>query len=290
MLGLNLTRGCVHRCVFCSVRPVFRSNDAILEVDPNLPGQLESELRVKRPRAVYISPATDPFPPLGELQQMTADVVALLAEYRVSSWLMTRGLIRAPALEVLKRHREFVKVTIAMTTSDRALQRQLEPGTAPPRLRLRQIERLRDHGIPVQVALEPLIPAVTDTTENLQPLLRELAGAGVEHVTTGYIFLREAITEQIKEELPESDVAELILEEFRGGPLLTSPGMSPARYLPKARRQRGYARVMSLAASVGIQVGLSAVTNPDFVRQRPVEVAVSTPRPSLRTLFAQHVG
>ena len=43
----------------------------------------------------------------------------------------------------------------------------LEPLTASPRLRLRQIRRLRDLGIPVQVALEPLVPGLTDTRDNL---------------------------------------------------------------------------------------------------------------------------
>ena len=40
----------------------------------------------------------------------------------------------------------------------------------------------------------------------------------------------------------------LVLEAFAGGPILSSGTIAPARYLPKARRQRGYAALMALAA------------------------------------------
>jgi DNA repair photolyase len=287
VLGLNLTRGCFHRCAFCSARayPGFPDGSTV-EMDRDLPEQLEQELLVKHPRAVFISPSTDPFPPLNEVQSLTVEVVETLARHGVESWLMTRGLIRPRALNTLARHREHVKVTIALTTLDRALQRKLEPLTASPSLRLRQITRLRQLDIPFQVALDPLVPGVTDTAENLQPVLEALAAAGVRQVTAGYMFLRENIAENLAKDLQETGLEEVILEEFQGGPILTAPGMAPARYLSKSRRQRGYARLMSLAAGLDIKVHISALTNPDFGTHRRPD-PTPEPRPSLRALFAK---
>jgi hypothetical protein len=47
--------------------------------------------------------------------------------------------------------------------------------------------------------------------------------------------------------------------------------LAPARYLPKTRRQRGYAALMALAAGYGITVRVSGITNPDFGRPRRTE-------------------
>jgi DNA repair photolyase len=272
VMSLNLTQGCAHQCAFCLARayPTY-PGDEVVNLYADTVDRLEAELshRREKPKAVYISPATDPFPPLAEVQQETARVVEVLARHGVTAWLMTRGFIRPSAFEMLLAHREHVKITLGLTTVDRHLQRLLEPLAAPPALRLRQLVQLRKAGIPMRVAVEPLVPTVTDTRDNLTPLLEALADVGVEHVVTGYLFLRPGIQEHLLHVLGPHGLAEPVLAAFAGGPSLAAGRIDPARYLPKARRQRGYAAMMALAAGLGITVSVSAVTNPDFVPPRP---------------------
>src|SRR5262249_2056807 len=151
----------------------------------------------KRPRAVYISPATDPFPPLLEVQRETARVVKVLGRRGVQAWLMTRGFIRPKALRVLAEHRRWVRVTFGLTTLDRKLCRILEPCSAPPRPRSRQIVQLQELRVPVRVALEPLVPTLTDTRTNLVPLLEALAAVGIREITAGYMFVRPGIRDHL---------------------------------------------------------------------------------------------
>jgi DNA repair photolyase len=268
VLGLNLTRGCAHRCGFCSVRasPSYPGNE-VLYLYVDTADRLHTELSTShpKPRAVFLSPATDPFPPLAEVQSEAARVVATLARHGVEAWLMTRGLIRPALLEAIGAHPSLVRVTIPFTTMRRDLQRVLEPWTAPPRLRLRQVESLQQLGVAVQVSLEPLLPGLTDTPENLSTLLKALALAGVRHVTAGYLFLREGIADNLRADLESHGWADTVLTPFEGGPILAAPGLAPARYLPRTQRQRGYARLMSLAAVHGISVSVSRLLNPDFV-------------------------
>jgi len=267
VLSLNLARGCVHRCAFCSVRayPSYPGDDAVyLFTDTCARLTAELAARPRPPRAVYVSPSTDPFPPLAEVQAATARVVETLASHGVEAWLMTRGYIRPATLEVLAAHRDRVKVTVGVTTLDRTLQRVLEPLAAPPRLRLRQIARLRSLGIAVQVALEPLVPGLTDSRGNLAPLLEALADAGVRHVTTGYLFLRPGIRDHLLQALEAHGRDATVLDAFTDGPVLATGNIAAARYLPKARRQRGYAGLMALAAGLGMTVSVCGLTNPDF--------------------------
>jgi hypothetical protein len=111
---------------------------------------------------------------------------------------------------------------------------------------------------------------VTDVRDNLLPLLESLAEAGVRRVSAGYLFLREGIQENMRPALDELGVTNEVLGAYAGGPILSAPGIAPARYLPKARRQRGYATLMSLAAPLGIEVGISSAINPDFLGSPPV--------------------
>src|SRR5262249_53766120 len=77
VLSLNLAMGCAHRCGFCSARayPTY-PGDEVVYLYTNTPERLAAELasRRQRPRAVYVSPSTDPFPPLAKVQDMTLRV------------------------------------------------------------------------------------------------------------------------------------------------------------------------------------------------------------------------
>jgi DNA repair photolyase len=285
VLGLNLLRGCVHRCAFCSVRGHESfPDDGIVYLFANTADYLEEELAQRRPRAVYVSPATDPFPPIDAIQQEAARVVQVLARHNVEAWLMTRGRINTASLDLLEAHRERVKVTVALTTLDTELQERIEPGTASPEERLAQIIELKRRGIEVQVALDPLLPGLTDTTANLEPLLQALADAGVDRVRASYLFLRAGIAENLRSQLAANGEGDVVVEAFRGGPVLEAPGLAKARYLPKGRRQRGYATLMALAAPFSIHVSVCGLTNPDFVKPARTDAAS---RPSLRSLFLQ---
>jgi hypothetical protein len=211
----------------------------------------------------------DPFPPIAEIQDESARVIEEVAAEGVDAWIMTRGYIRPGPLERLTAHRERLKLTIAITTLDRGLQRILEPLTAPPRLRLRQIRYLRERGVTVQVAIEPLVPGLTDTRENLTALLRALADVGVCHVFTSYMFLRSGIRENVMHALAPYELGEPVVDAFTAGPRFWAGQMETAQYLPKSRRQRGYAALMAIAAGLDITVSISPASNPDF--QGPVQ-------------------
>ena len=177
-------------------------------------------------------------------------------------------------MKTLVANANSVNVMIGLTTMDRGLQRLLEHGAASPRLRSRQIARLKLSGVRVQVALDPLIPGLTDTRANLEPLLAELARHGVRQVTASYMLLRPGIAENLRALLQPHCWVKMVLDAYTRGPVLASEGIAPARYLPRARRQRGYAALMALASRHGITVQVNALSNPDFVPARsPVEPA-----------------
>jgi len=289
VLALDLARGCAHRCPFCSMRVAPGYPGAgVVELFRETASQLNRELALRHrlPRAVFISPATDPFPALPEVQAEAVCVVEVLARHGVEAWLMTRGTLRPETLDALARQASRVKMTVALTTLDRGWQRVLEPLAAPPRQRVRQIAELRQRGLRVQVAVEPLLPGLTDRRENLAALLEALAAAGVREITASYAFLRPGLAASLAAALEANGLDGALPEAYARGPLLRTPGLSAARLLPKARRQRGYAALMALAAEYDITVRVCGTTNPDF---GPARTPAPAPdRPSLLTQFLRN--
>ena len=59
----------------------------------------------------------------------------------------------------------------------------LEPGTPSPRARLELIRRIRAAGLPCGVLIAPILPHLTDTAEDLERLVGELAAAGTTSIS-----------------------------------------------------------------------------------------------------------
>lgn len=285
ILGLNLTRGCGHQCAFCSVRasPNYPGDELVLFT--NTVDLIRQELSGLKPRAVYLCPGSDPFPPYPTVQTATAEVVEVLAAHGVGSWLMTRGDVQVSILERLRPLADRMRFTIALPSLDARAAAMMEVNAAPPEVRLELIARLKDMGVAVQVALDPLIPQLNDTPEALNPLLDALAVRGVNSLTVSYLFLRQNIVEQMRIVLP-GDIFSAVITAYHDGPVLSSTGLAGARYLPRSRRQRGYATLMALASRHGMTVKVSALTNPDFSAQRPI----TQPAPSLLAAYRKSLG
>jgi hypothetical protein len=98
----------------------------------------------------------------------------------------------------------------------------------------------------------------------LVALLEALAAIRVRHVTAGYLSLRPGSRDELAEVLAAHELADVALSEFVGGPFLKGRFAPAAQYLPKLRRQRGYAALMALGAGLGITVGVCRLSNPDF--------------------------
>jgi DNA repair photolyase len=219
------------------------------------------------------------------VQEAAAEAVEVLAAHGVESWLMTRGDVQTAVLERLRKVAASVRFTVALPTLHAATAALLEADAAPPAVRLELIGRLKEMGFAVQVALDPLVPQVSDTPEAINPLLDALAARGVTALTASYLFLRQNIVEQMKAALP-GDVCSAVLTAYDGGPVLSSAGLAGARYLPRSRRQRGYATLMALASRRGMAVTVSALTNPDFTPTRPA----LQPATSLLAAYRKAVG
>ena len=94
--------------------------------------------------------------------------------------IITRGPLIVRDVDVLAEaaKRAKVSVTFSVPTLDLDVWRRTEPGTAPPRQRLRALTRLVDAGVRASVGLAPILPGISDRPEQLAEVVRAAREAG----------------------------------------------------------------------------------------------------------------
>lgn len=229
--SLNPYMGCAHRCTFCYVRAFERRSDRpsgemygrSLRVKTNIVAVLRSE--VTRPRwpheEVALGTATDPYQPVEGEYRLTRGCIEVLGASRTPLSIVTRGPLIVRDVDVLQEAaaRSGVSVHVSIPTLDLDAWRRTEPGTAPPRQRLRALRTLVDAGIRTGVGMAPIIPGLTDRTDQLLEVVRAAREAGATHIWSRVLTLqpgtREHFLEALAREWPEEATR---LERLYRGP------------------------------------------------------------------------
>jgi DNA repair photolyase len=224
--SLNPYMGCVHRCTFCYVRAfelrADRPSDArygtSIRVKVNIAEALRKELA--RPswqrEGVAIGAATDPYQPAEGRYRLTRACLEVLGEASNPFSLITRGPLIVRDVDVLAEaaRRAEVSVTFSIPTLDEEIWRRTEPGTAPPRQRLRALSRLVDAGIRASVGLAPILPGISDRPELLGDVVRAAREAGACGVWANTLYLKPGTREHYLDSLAR-DWPELLPEYER---------------------------------------------------------------------------
>ena len=265
--SVNVAAGCAHQCVYCYARgyPHY-PGDGVVTVYDNLVARMLGELSHIRkwPRAAYFCPATDPFQPVEKVQDIAYGAMAHLLERGIRVGVLTKGVITPRFHALFAQYAGLVDAQVGITTVDDTLQKMTEPMAATPVERLAAIWRLREAGVHVEARIDPLLPGITDTDENLGALFARLSSVGVDHVTLNYLFLRNHIRNLITAE-SRSDVSKAVLDNFNGGVLLqiVEKGSACATALNPLYRRAAYDRITALAAAYGIRTHICSCKNPD---------------------------
>lgn len=196
--SINPYRGCEHGCSYCFARP----SHAYLGLSPGL--DFESRLFYKPDAAeklrrelsapgyacapIALGVNTDAYQPIEKRFQLTRALLEVLLEARHPVYLITKSALIERDLDILQQMAEasLVGVAVSLTTLDADLERRLEPRAAGGKRRLRVIETLAKHGIPVSVSVAPVIPVLTDP--ELERLLEAARAHGAQ--AAGFVMLR----------------------------------------------------------------------------------------------------
>ena len=283
--GLDLTAGCAHGCAYCHIRgsSQFPGEGRVLH-DPGTSLRLEAALDAmeRPPQTVVLSPTSDPLPPLRGVRDETTRIVRILLGREIGVVLLTRGRIPSALIDLMAAHPDHARVAVGLSTMSRQLSRAIEPRAASPTSRLAGLARLIAAGVAAEARVEPLIPGLTDTRENIKPLFAGLARAGVRRAVVHYLFQHPAMMDPLAAALAPFGRAERLIDDFQGGPVYPLGSLGAAKHLPLETRRAGLARLACWGAEHGLDVETGATQNPDFPRHDDAPAAAPLPKPQSR--------
>jgi DNA repair photolyase len=211
--SLNPYMGCVHRCTFCYVRgfelradrPFDDRYGRSIRVKVNVAEVLARELARPswRREPVAIGAATDPYQPVEGRYRLTRQCLEVFGAARSPFSIVTRGPLIVRDVDVLQAAatRAAVHVSLSIPTLDPEVWRRTEPGTAPPRQRLRALRLLVEAGIDAGVGMAPILPGLSDAPAQLAEVVRAARAAGATGLWCNVLHLRPGTREHFLETL-----------------------------------------------------------------------------------------
>lgn len=180
-----------------------------VEVKSNAVELLEKALRSKRKKCMIGTGAmTDSYMHCEEKLQNMRKCLELIERYGFGVAVQTKSDRILRDLDLLKKINEKTKavVQITLTTYDEKLCRIIEPNVCTTARRAEVLNIMRDNGIPTVVWLDPILPYINDTEENLRGILSYCIEAKVHGIICFEmgLTLREGNREYFYQKLDEN--------------------------------------------------------------------------------------
>ena len=262
---INITQGCALGCGYCYIQGYsgYPGPDKVVLYE-NTAELLAAELRRRRrkPHRVYFSPSSDAFQDIPEVQEVSYRTMSILLDAGVEVAFLTKGFVTERFFELFKSTPSAVFAQVGITTLDQVLSTTIEPGAASPDQRLETVRRLSDIGVETTARLDPLIPDVTDTRSNIEPLLASLRRVGVRFAAASYMFIRPRLARAIHNLLSHVPSAQVKVEDWTRQEFSGECG--GGQMLDAGQRAHRFADLKGWGERAGVCVAPCRCKNPEF--------------------------
>ena len=189
---MNIYRGCSHGCIYCDSRSdCFRvPNFDTVAAKENALEIIRNELRRKvKTGVVGVGAMSDVYNPWEAKLKLTRHTLELLNAFGFGASFLTKSTLVTRDVDILgdiKAHSP-VMVSFTITTPRDDLSQIIEPYVASTSQRLEALSVLAGQGIFTGVMINPVLPFITDSPEDMVKLLYMAKEAGVKFV---YAFMQ----------------------------------------------------------------------------------------------------
>jgi DNA repair photolyase len=230
--SVNPYRGCYHGCAYCYARNTHEllgfgagtDFERKIVVKVNAPELLRKELM--RPSwkgdLIAFSGVTDCYQPLEASYRLTRGCLEVCADFRQPVAIITKSALVRRDVDLLARLAREARASVGLSIpfADNDTARRMEPAASPPSQRFETLRILADAGVPVGVAVAPLIPGLNDS--DIPEILERAYAAGARRAFRIALRLsaevRPVFIERLRAVFPERAGKVLhAVEEMRGG-------------------------------------------------------------------------
>ena len=174
---MNLYKGCCHGCIYCDSRSDCYQIDHFDEVraKSNANFLLRKELASKKQKGVIgFGAMSDPYNPFEKKEQITRNALEVILEYGFGVSIETKSPLITRDIDLFQKiyQRQPVILKVTITTADSILSRKIEPNAPSTLERLQAVKMLSEAGLFVGILMNPILPYINDTEENIKEMVR----------------------------------------------------------------------------------------------------------------------
>jgi DNA repair photolyase len=201
-LTINPYNGCQHRCGYCYATyewsPEFYDHIyAKINASDLLIKHIQSWKKDKI-NPVMIASATDAYQPAELKYSITRKCVEVLQSFGIPYYIFTKSMIIERDLELHKGYSDNCFIVWSITTNKENLKRIIEPGTPTSKSVFHVIEKFSKSGIKCVINIDPILPLITDSAEDISSILDAASDIGVKYISGAILRIRYDIWERIK--------------------------------------------------------------------------------------------
>jgi DNA repair photolyase len=224
--SMNPYQGCEHGCIYCYARNSHQywgysagiDFESKIIVKKNAPQLLAKAFDNKHWTSypIMFSGNTDCYQPAERKFKLTRQMLEVCLRYKNPVSMITKNSLILRDLDLLQElaSLRLLHVSVSMNSMREEIRLKLEPRTASMPQRLKTIEELSKHSIPVNVMVAPIIPGLTD--HEIPQVIKAVADRGA--LSAYYTIVRlngsiaEIFTDWVMKAFPDS--AEKILHQI----------------------------------------------------------------------------
>ncbi len=188
--GMNIYRGCQHRCIYCDSRSECYqiANFNNVEVKENAIELLRKEIMSKRVKGtIGTGGMNDPYTPLEKKTKLIRGALKVIRDSNFPVHIVTKSSLVTRDVDILKDiSRVYAAVSFTITTTDDELAKKIEPGASLPSERLKAMKILSDAGIYTGITMMPILPFIEDNEENIIDIVEKGASSGAKYIIASF--------------------------------------------------------------------------------------------------------
>lgn len=187
--NMNLYRGCSHGCIYCDSRSdcYHIENFDTIKGKENALATLEKELAAKKTRGVIgIGAMSDTYNPQERKYELTRGALKLIAKYGFGVSIDTKSDLILRDMDLLQeiRQQNNVIIKFTITCAKDELSKIIEPHVCASSKRLHAVKQLSESGIFTGILMNPVLPFLTNTEENVTELVHAAHENGAKFIHT----------------------------------------------------------------------------------------------------------
>jgi DNA repair photolyase len=213
---INPYRGCGHACVYCFARGTHSYLDLDTGLDfnskiivkVNAAELARKELASPRWAGEHVAMGTnvDCYQRAEGRYQLMPGIIGALRDAANPFSILTKGTLLLRDLDLIAEAAQVTSVALNVSVgfTDASLSSSVEPGTPSPQRRLDMCATIGSRGLRCGVLMGPVLPYLSDSPDQLDQTVRQIAQSGAASVTPIVLHLRPGAREWYQAWLSEN--------------------------------------------------------------------------------------